>query len=75
MQASFKDILEAFEFASMAGGANETQVYLCKHTGKIYRSGTARALLLVANRVPAPRNRRAAATETSHKFVQTRIEP
>jgi hypothetical protein len=36
MQASFKEILEAFEFASMAGGANETQAYLCKQTGKIY---------------------------------------
>lgn len=36
MQTSFKDILEAFEFASMAGGANETQAYLCKQTGKIY---------------------------------------
>ena len=37
MQVSFKDILEAFEFASAwLVVANEMQAYLCKQTGKIY---------------------------------------
>lgn len=35
MPTSFKDILDAFEFAAMAGNG-EHRAYLCRQTGKIY---------------------------------------
>jgi len=35
MPASFKDILEAFEFVS-AGGLGEHQALLCRQSGKVY---------------------------------------
>jgi outer membrane protein assembly factor BamB len=36
MPTSFKDILEAFEFAGMSGSLGENLAFLCRRTGKIY---------------------------------------
>jgi hypothetical protein len=36
MAASFREILDAFEFVSFEGGVGEHQAVLCRETGKIY---------------------------------------
>jgi hypothetical protein len=36
LPVSFRELLEAFEFASMGGSLGEHHAYLCKQSGKIY---------------------------------------
>ena len=36
MPASFKELVEAFDLASMASGFGEHHAYLCRESGKIY---------------------------------------
>jgi len=36
MPVSFKELLDAYEFAGMSGSLGEYHAYLCRQTGKIY---------------------------------------
>ncbi|MDD1531671.1 hypothetical protein C7U92_29995 [Bradyrhizobium sp. WBOS7] len=36
MPVTFKDILQAFEFADVSGGMGECHTFVCRQTGKIY---------------------------------------